>query len=231
MNVTRNRPPAIAMSQPGHDVRVSPVEELRLRSQISDDYGVVRHGVSFTMAGAEPRDVVLSDEAKPRPKRVQLEHLIDFEALKAVPDQLVTYFVWAEDIGPDGKSRRTDGDMYFAEVRHFEEIFRQGEQPSMRLGGERGKRARRRQLPAGRATCGASERSHQRHLESPPPRDQHPAHGPARPRHQAPARVAGVGGHQGRGTGRAVAGRVFEGEHGEGYEVHEGRHRAAGRGL
>ena len=130
VNVTRNRPPAIAMSQPGHDVRVSPVEELRLKSQISDDFGVVRHGVSFTMAGAEPREMVLSDEAKPRPKRVQLEHLIDFEALKAVPDQLVTYFVWAEDFGPDGKPRRTEGDMYFAEVRHFEEIFRQGEQPS-----------------------------------------------------------------------------------------------------
>ena len=118
------------MSQPGHDVRVSPVEELRLKSQVSDDFGVVRHGVSFTTAGMEPRDVVLNDEAKPRPKRVQVEYLIDFEALKAVPDQLVTYFVWAEDFGPDGKPRRTEGDMYFAEVRHFEEIFRQGEQPS-----------------------------------------------------------------------------------------------------
>ena len=130
VNVTRNHPPTIAMSQPGHDVRVSPVEELRLKSQVSDDFGVVRHGVSFTTAGMEPRDVVLSDEAKPRPKRVQVEYLIDFEALKAVPDQLVTYFVWAEDFGPDGKPRRTEGDMYFAEVRHFEEIFRQGEQPS-----------------------------------------------------------------------------------------------------
>ncbi len=130
VNVTRNRPPTIAMSQPGHDVRVSPVEELRLKSQVSDDFEVVRHGVNFTTAGMEPRDVVLSDEAKPRPKRVQLEYMIDFEALKAVPDQLVTYFVWAEDFGPDGKPRRTEGDMYFAEVRHFEEIFRQGEQPS-----------------------------------------------------------------------------------------------------
>ena len=41
----------------------------------------------------------------------------------------MTYFFWAEDIGPDGKPRRSSGDMYFAEVRHFEEIFRQGEAP------------------------------------------------------------------------------------------------------
>lgn len=130
VNVTRNRPPTVTMSRPGHDVRVSPIEELRLAAQISDDFGVIRHGVSFTTAGSEARERALGEETQPRPKKVPLEHLIDFEALKATPDQLITYFVWAEDIGPDGKPRRTEGDMYFAEVRPFEEIFRQGEQPS-----------------------------------------------------------------------------------------------------
>jgi putative ABC transport system substrate-binding protein len=32
-----------------------------------------------------------------------------FEALKAQPDQVVTYFFWAEDLGVDGKPRRTSG--------------------------------------------------------------------------------------------------------------------------
>src|SRR5205085_4387168 len=40
------------------------------------------------------------------------------------------YHLWVEDLGPDGKPRRTVGDMYFAEVRPFEQIFRQGQQPS-----------------------------------------------------------------------------------------------------
>jgi hypothetical protein len=38
--------------------------------------------------------------------------------------QLVSYFVWADDYGPDGQVRRTYSDMFFAEVRPFEEIFR-----------------------------------------------------------------------------------------------------------
>ena len=59
-----------------------------------------------------------------------VDYMIDFEALKVEPDQLLSYFVWAEDFGPDGKLRRTMSDMYFAEVRPFEEIYRQGEQPS-----------------------------------------------------------------------------------------------------
>ena len=71
--------------------------------------------------------------SKPPSKKLKAEHLLDFESQHVKPDELITYFFWAEDIGPDGKPRRTSGDMFFAEVRHFEEIFRQGEQPS---GGE-----------------------------------------------------------------------------------------------
>ncbi|MFO0910850.1 MAG: DUF4175 family protein [Isosphaeraceae bacterium] len=129
VNVTRNRLPTVALAQPGHDVRVSPVEELSLRAKLDDDFGITRHGLTYTIAGSEPRDLELKPGSPPS-KRVEADHLLDFESLKAAPDQLVTYFFWAEDIGPDEKPRRTSGDMFFAEVRHFEEIFRQGEQPS-----------------------------------------------------------------------------------------------------
>jgi hypothetical protein len=128
VNVTRNRPPVVRMIQPGSDMRVSPIEELKLKAEIEDDFGLVRQGVSYAVAGQEPRETVLP-VASGLKGRQRAEHLIDFEGLHAVPDQLISYFFWAEDIGSDEKLRRTAGDMYFAEVRHFEEIFRQGEQP------------------------------------------------------------------------------------------------------
>ncbi len=55
--------------------------------------------------------------------------MIEFEELQAEPDELFTYHFWAEDYGPDGELRRTESDMYFAEVRPFEEIYREGEPP------------------------------------------------------------------------------------------------------
>jgi hypothetical protein len=128
VNVTKNRPPVVKMAQPGRDVRVSPVEELKLKAQVEDDYGVARHGVSYTAAGREPRELALGGTG-PAIKKAMAEHLLDFEKLRAAPDELVTFFFWAEDVGPDGQPRRTSGDMFFAEVRHFEEIFRQGEAP------------------------------------------------------------------------------------------------------
>ena len=129
VNVTRNKPATVAMVQPSRDVRVSPVEELTLRANVDDDFGVTRHGLSYSIAGEEPKEIELPGP-RPSGKKLKAEHLLAFEALKARPDQLVTYFFWAEDIGPDGQARRTMGDLFFAEVRHFDEIFRQGEQQS-----------------------------------------------------------------------------------------------------
>ncbi len=128
VNVTRNQPPVVKVTQPAHDVRVSPVEELKLKADIDDDFGLTRHGLIYSLTDGESHEIVLKVPASGN-RQIHAEHLLEFEALRAVPDQLVTYFFWGEDIGPDGQPRRTSGDMYFAEVRHFEEIFRQGEQP------------------------------------------------------------------------------------------------------
>jgi hypothetical protein len=138
VNVTKNRPATVAMARPGRDTRVSPLEELSLQAKLADDFGVVRHGVTYTLAEREPAEVVLATNG-PGAKAIEASHMLAFESLKAQPDQLVTYFIWAEDIGPDGKRRRTSGDMFFAEVRHFEEIFRQGEgDPSGQQPGQQG---------------------------------------------------------------------------------------------
>ena len=84
VNVTRNHPPVVKMTQPAHDVRVSPVEELKLKADIEDDFGLTRHGLSYSMAGGEPREIVLKSPAAGN-RQVHAEHLLDFEALHADP--------------------------------------------------------------------------------------------------------------------------------------------------
>ena len=70
-----------------------------------------------------------------------LRHLLALEDVNAQPDQLLTYHFWAEDIGPEGAARRTASDMYFAEVRPFDEIFRESpaaQNDRNRQGGQQG---------------------------------------------------------------------------------------------
>ncbi|MGB8167065.1 MAG: hypothetical protein WCF18_06205 [Chthoniobacteraceae bacterium] len=121
-----NRRPELKIATPKGDSRVSPIEEVAFRAQAWDDFGLTRYGLSYTVAGGAAKDVSLGQETKADEKQ-QLAHLLKLEDIGAKPDELVSWYLWAEDTGPDGKPRRTETDMYFAEVRPFEEIFKQGD--------------------------------------------------------------------------------------------------------
>src|SRR5205823_6637410 len=93
-----------------------------------DDFGAKRYGVSYSLSAQPPVDVVLGEKAAARQKH-ELADTIRPEALTREPDDLPPYQCWAEDFAADGSVRRTESDMYFAEVLHFDEISRQGERP------------------------------------------------------------------------------------------------------
>ncbi|MDZ4783242.1 MAG: hypothetical protein SGJ19_23595 [Planctomycetia bacterium] len=149
IKVLPNKPATITMKRPSGDAQVSPLEELELAAELADDYGVSRRGIEYTTADGTAHELQLGGDESIA-KKVEASHLLDFESLQAEPDQLVSFYFWAEDIGPDGQPRRTLGDMYFAEVRPFEEIFREGEAPS---GGEQ----QQQQQQAGGAMQAAEE--------------------------------------------------------------------------
>ncbi|NQV27977.1 MAG: hypothetical protein HQ518_26810 [Rhodopirellula sp.] len=123
-----NRPPEIKLVFPGRDLRVSPIEELQLEATVWDDFGISEHGVVLALADREPRTISLGEKAAARQKH-ELAHLLALEPEHAEPDQLVSYYFFADDFGVAGEKRRTMSDMFFAEVRHFEEIFREGQPP------------------------------------------------------------------------------------------------------
>jgi len=126
IEVHKNLPPELKVVFPNRDVLASPLEELSLEVEVSDDYGVTGYGLSYALAGDQGRDVTLGQSPLPSDKQ-QIQHLLELEELNAQPDQLLTYYFWADDMGPDGNIRRTSGDMYFTEVRHFEEVFRESQ--------------------------------------------------------------------------------------------------------
>jgi hypothetical protein len=126
LNVSVNKPPSLKLLSPVRDLQASALEEILLSANVWDDFGVKQFGVSYGIAGKDEFDTVLAEDVAPK-KRQKEDHLLELESLKAQPDDLVSYFFWAEDVGPDGERRKTASDMFFAEVRHFDEIFRQGQ--------------------------------------------------------------------------------------------------------
>lgn len=128
IRVLPNQPPVVRPQFPARDVEVSALEEMDLKATAWDDFGLGRHGLTYTLAGSEPVELVLGESGEAR-SRKELASTVRLEELSAQPDELVSYHFWAEDFDSRGQVRRTESDMYFAEVRPFEEVFRQGEQP------------------------------------------------------------------------------------------------------
>ena len=123
IRVLTNRTPELKIAFPRGDQRVSRLEELQLQAETSDDFGVLKYGIGFGIAGQDPQFVELGEGAHANEKR-SFTNMISMEKLGVDVDQVVSYFAWADDYGPDGQVRRTFSDMFFAEVRPFDEIFR-----------------------------------------------------------------------------------------------------------
>lgn len=127
-DVQPNRPPEIKLTSPRGDLRPSALEEVTFDGTVWDDFGSPAYGLAYSVAGAEPKVIELGRDVTAKEKR-NLAHLLRLEEMEAKPDDLISWYVWADDVGPDGKVRRTNGDLYFAEVRPYDEIFRESQMP------------------------------------------------------------------------------------------------------
>ncbi|TWT48188.1 hypothetical protein Pla22_51890 [Rubripirellula amarantea] len=129
MKVLDNGVPKIELIA-GGDASVSPLQEFLVRAKLQDDFGLVAAGLSYTLGSNSPVDISFKKDLDSDSKDFQVvETTIDLEKLEAQEDQLLTYHLWADDIGPEGSQRRIQGDIYFADVRPFEQIFRKGDPP------------------------------------------------------------------------------------------------------
>src|SRR5258706_5717651 len=129
VEVLKNRAPEIKVAAPRGDQRVTSLQEIGFQGEVWDDFGIKSYGITYTIPGKESRSVKLGDSTSAGEKR-SFSHLLPLEGEAVQADQLVSWFMWADDVGPDGNARRTSSDMFFAEVRPFEEIFREGQSPS-----------------------------------------------------------------------------------------------------
>lgn len=127
IEVQPNRPPELRIVSPRGDVRPSALEELGFSGTVWDDFGSPVFGLGYTLAGQETEFLELGRDLPGRERR-SFDHLLHLEDLGVQPEQLISWFLWADDIGPDGEMRRTMSDLYFAEVRPFDEIFRESQQ-------------------------------------------------------------------------------------------------------
>ena len=124
IQVQENRKAVLKLKSPVGDQRFSAVEEVEFEGEVWDDYGVGAYGFGYAIGDGEAVLVEHGEGAEAKERRA-IEQLLELEGFALSPQSLVTYYLWADDVGPDGELRRNYSDMYFAEIRPFEEVFRE----------------------------------------------------------------------------------------------------------
>lgn len=120
--------PRVVITDPGRDTRVSPVDEVMIQAEAEDDFGLSAFTLRYAVNGGQEQTIDLSAESRKSSGSFgtlwEGQHIFYLETLSLEPGDFITYYAEATDRRGDAAKSATD--MYFLDIKPFEETFRQG---------------------------------------------------------------------------------------------------------
>jgi hypothetical protein len=132
VRVVTDRPPDVHISKPSSDRQVTPLEEVGIEAQADDDYGLERVELVYAIRGE--REKVVPLDIPRRATTATVRHTMYLEDLGVRPGDFVSYYVRARDVTRAASGARSNegrSDIFFLEVRPFEQEFSLAESQSM----------------------------------------------------------------------------------------------------
>ena len=119
IHATPDQAPQITILRPGRDVRPTMLEEVPMEAAVREDYGLRRLDLIYARNNGEPvRQNLLPVLARTAPNEFGASTLLYLEDLGVQPGDFISYYFEAADAAQQASS-----DLYFIEVRPFEEEF------------------------------------------------------------------------------------------------------------
>jgi hypothetical protein len=131
-----DRPPEVRILKPASDRSVTRLEEVDIDAQAEDDYGVDRLDLVYSIRGDKEQVVPLKI---PRENTtVNGHHTLFLEELEIKPGDFISYYVRARDITRGTRPNEARSDIFFLEVKPFEQEFALAQSSSMAGAGASG---------------------------------------------------------------------------------------------
>jgi hypothetical protein len=131
-----DRPPDVHVVKPASDRSVTRLEEVDIEAQAEDDYGIDRMELVYAVRGQSEKIVPL--DVPRRGTRVTARHTLYLEDLDVRPGDFVSYYVRARDVTRGTRPNEGRSDIFFLEVRPFEQEFALTQSQSMAGSGYNG---------------------------------------------------------------------------------------------
>jgi len=117
-----DRPPDVRILRPSADQQITPLEEVAIEARADDDYGIDRFELVYGVAGRAERTVPFERVTGTSIQKIG-SRLVPAEELGVKPGDVITYYARARDIGRGKRSSEATSDIYFLEVKPFNEEF------------------------------------------------------------------------------------------------------------
>ena len=131
IRMLNDRPPDVRILRPAGDKQVSPLEEVEIEARADDDYGVRSLELVIKSAAGKEKVVPIGSRSAANPGEPTVKsgpvaggvHTVFLEDLNVKPGDVVTYYARATDVGRGRKSTESRSDIFFLEVKPYEEEF------------------------------------------------------------------------------------------------------------
>ncbi len=122
--------PQIRITKPMRDVRATSVEEVFSEIRVEDDVGTAKVEMRFSVNGGPEKTAELYNR-RGREKLVTAPYTFFLEEYGLQPGDLVSYYGLAQDNNNVTGPGKTASDIYFIQIRPFEQNYSQSQQSAM----------------------------------------------------------------------------------------------------
>ena len=120
-----DEPPEIVIKEPGRDIKATKLEEVRVVAEATDDYGVENMTLMYSIGSGEARELGMETVEVKAEKIISGAYVFYLEELDVEPGELISYYAQATDNNTRTGPGVSTSELYFIEVRPFNERYMQ----------------------------------------------------------------------------------------------------------
>jgi uncharacterized protein DUF4175 len=125
IDVLPDRPPTVGFNKPGHDSKVLAVDEVYTEVKAEDDYGVQRVDLVYSVNGGPEKTIRVHENTGKNLTDLAAGHTLMLEDFKLEPGDVISYYARAYDNNAVSGAQTATTDIYFLQVRPYEQDYRQ----------------------------------------------------------------------------------------------------------
>ncbi len=119
--------PEVVIKEPGRDVKATKLEEVQVVAEAKDDYGVERLSLMYSVGSGDVQELAMETADVEEKNLRRGSYTFYLEEFDVEPGEIISYYAQATDNNTLTGPGEASSDIYFIEVRPFNERFQEAE--------------------------------------------------------------------------------------------------------